>query len=81
MNHDCDRPSADTCCGGGIDEHGKGVNCSCVCHQQETILIGVSQILSKTKEEWGESWSEWDQSIQDGVSSLLRLTYKPPPRL
>ena len=40
-----------------------------------TILCGAANILDVVKQEWGESWSEWDQSIRDGITELLKETY------
>lgn len=31
------------------------------------ILCNVSQILNVVKQEWGESWSEWDESVAKAV--------------
>ena len=41
-----------------------------------SIICGACQILDVVKQEWAESWSEWDQSIRDGLSSIL-MRLKP----
>lgn len=42
-----------------------------------TILTGACGLLDTIKQEWGESWSEFDQSIRDGLTSLLKAEYEP----
>ena len=39
------------------------------------LLTGCANILDVVKLEWGEAWSEWDQSIRDGISRELRIIY------
>lgn len=37
----------------------------------ENIIIGACNLLDTIKSEWGDQWSEWDQSIRDGLSAAL----------
>ena len=39
-----------------------------------TVLINCCQILDIVKQEWATDncWSEWDQSVRDSASELLR---------
>jgi len=37
----------------------------------ENIVIGACNLLDAIKSEWGDQWSEWDQSIRDGLSKAL----------
>ena len=39
------------------------------------LLTGCGQILDTVKVEWGESWSEWDQSVRDAISGQLQRIY------
>ena len=36
------------------------------------VLTGCAQILDVVKIEWGTSWSEWDQSIRDGITKIQK---------
>lgn len=36
------------------------------------LLTNCCQLLDVIKGEWGESWSEWDQSVRDGASAWLK---------
>lgn len=36
------------------------------------LLVNVAQILDVVKSEWKESWSEWDQSVRDELSRILK---------
>lgn len=42
---------------------------------QANVLVGACNLLDVIKGEWGESWSEWDQSIRDGLSAMLLQYY------
>ena len=37
----------------------------------ENIIIGACNLLDTIKSEWGDQWSEWDQSIRDGLTRAL----------
>ena len=37
----------------------------------ENIIVGACNLLDTIKSEWGDQWSEWDQSIRDGLSAAL----------
>lgn len=37
----------------------------------ENIVIGACNLLDAIKSEWGDQWSEWDQSIRDGLSKAF----------
>lgn len=39
------------------------------------LLTGCAQILDTVKVEWGESWSEWDQSVRDSITGQLQRIY------
>ena len=36
------------------------------------ILTNVCQIIDVIKQEWGEAWSDWDQSVRDAISKWLK---------
>ena len=38
----------------------------------ENIIVGACNILDTAKMDLGNQWSEWDQSIRDGLSDILR---------
>ena len=40
-------------------------------NQEANIIIGACTILDVIKSEWGAAWSEWDQSVRDGLSKML----------
>lgn len=40
------------------------------------ILVGCANLLDTIKGEWGEAWSEWDQSMRDGITKYLKLIYE-----
>lgn len=42
-----------------------------------TILTGACGLLDVIKGEWGESWSEFDQCIRDGLTAMLKAEYEP----
>lgn len=44
---------------------------------QEDIIIGACNLLDTIKYEWGDQWSEWDQSIRDGLSAALAKSMSP----
>lgn len=35
------------------------------------VLVGCAQLLDTIKGEWGEAWSEWDQSVRNGITLIL----------
>lgn len=37
----------------------------------ETLLIDACQILDVVKQEWSESWSDFDQSVRDRMSQVI----------
>ncbi len=39
------------------------------------VLCGAAQILDVVKQEWGKSWSDWDQQIRDGITEQLKRIY------
>lgn len=39
------------------------------------LLVGCANLLDTIKAEWGESWSEWDQSMRDGITYHLKIIY------
>ena len=40
-----------------------------------TVLTGCAQILDTIKQEWKESWSDWDQQIRNGITEQLEHIY------
>jgi hypothetical protein len=44
-------------------------------NQEANIIIGACTILDVIKSEWGAAWSEWDQSVRDGLSKMLATIY------
>ena len=36
------------------------------------ILTNVCQIIDMVKQEWGDEWSDWDQSVRDEISQWLK---------
>lgn len=46
------------------------------------LLCNIAQILNTVKQEWGESWSTWDQEQYDSLTRLQRwlLTHEPRAR-
>jgi hypothetical protein len=42
------------------------------------LLTNVCQILDVVKQEWGatNAWSDWDQSVRDGISEYLKNYYE-----
>jgi hypothetical protein len=55
----------------------------CDCAGLEEVLLGCVGILDIVKSEWGDGWTEYDQSIRDGLTQqLLRfnpeVTIAPP---
>jgi len=43
----------------------------------ENIIIGACNLLDTIRSEWGDQWSEWDQSIRDGLSEALKAKTTP----
>jgi hypothetical protein len=39
--------------------------------EAERLLIASAGLLDQIKAEWGDQWSEWDQSIRDGITAWL----------
>jgi len=39
------------------------------------LFTGCANLLDIIKQEWGPSWSEWDQSIRDGITTQLKAIY------
>lgn len=37
----------------------------------KNIILGACNILDTIKSEWGDQWSDWNQSIRDGLSTAL----------
>lgn len=35
------------------------------------LMTNACMILDTIKQEWGDAWSEWDQSIRDGMSKWI----------
>lgn len=46
-----------------------------------SLLCNLAQILNTAKQEWGESWSSWDQEQYDTLVKLQRwlLAHEPKP--
>lgn len=36
------------------------------------LLTNVAQILDTVKQEWGASWSTWDQEQRDAITEFFR---------
>ena len=43
----------------------------------ENIIIGACNLLDTIRAEWGDQWSEWDQTIRDGLSAALSALTPP----
>jgi hypothetical protein len=43
------------------------------------VLVGAANLLDVIKTEWGEAWSEWDQSVRNGITRAL-LNKQPATR-
>lgn len=43
-------------------------------------LCNCAQILDVVKIEWGESWSDWDQSVRDDITACLRAIHSANPK-
>lgn len=43
----------------------------------ENIIIGACNLLDTIRLEWGDQWTEWDQSIRDGLSTALSALSPP----
>ena len=35
------------------------------------VLVGCANLLDTIKAEWGDAWSEWDQSVRNGITRIL----------
>lgn len=42
------------------------------------VLVGCANLLDTIKQEWGEAWSTWDQSIREGITAHLTKIYAEP---
>jgi len=44
----------------------------------ENVLQGAAGLLDTIKGEWAEEWSEWDQSVRNGITQQLVLLAASP---
>lgn len=45
----------------------------------QSLLCNLAQILDVVRQEWGESWSEWDQQQRDAISRIQMLNGSNKP--
>lgn len=40
------------------------------------LLVNLAQIIDVVKQEWAESWSDWDQKQRNGITKYLAWWYE-----